>query len=196
MPRCAVVCREASRSPRGAMNNTALCPQWKLQSWRWPAHLLHPPNPLSVSTARRPGPVSQRVHLLHIALHSLSLFFFLCLGAGSGRAAEWISSGMTTARWHLSLFSIHPFSSLCRSTSARGHRPQQGHTHTHTHSRLSQHPFKCPTVSESLPLKAQSNRWSFTLDRKQNWAAFALLIVPVNISESVKLHNVVRASQQ
>ena len=80
----------------------------------------------------RPGPVSQRVHLLHIALHSLSLFFFLCLGAGSGRAAEWISSGMTTARWHLSLFSIHPFSSLCRSTSARGHRPQQGHTHTHT----------------------------------------------------------------
>ena len=94
-------------STPGAMNNTAFCPQrkkMKLLSSPGPAHLLtlrHLPPDLSVtSTACCTGSISQRVHFLPIASHPV----FLSLEAGNVREAEWISSGMTTAHWHLSLF--------------------------------------------------------------------------------------------
>ncbi len=120
VPLCpATPCREASRLCPGAMNNTALCPQREertLQSPRSPAHRLTSPPPgllsifyslyLSItSTAGSTGSFPRgSISCTSPPTRSLSL----CLEAGNGRAAEWISSGMTTARWHLSLFCFLP----------------------------------------------------------------------------------------
>lgn len=119
---------------RVSMNNTPLWPHGEEAGTRWPAHLhispvcLHPLLPLC-QTCSRVHFLQYAVHfpgVPHIAPHSL----FLSLEAENGRPAEWISSGMTTARWHLSLFCfllfffhpalffIHHFSSLFGCASA------------------------------------------------------------------------------
>lgn len=107
----------------------------------FPLHVLLP-LPVCHKYSRLTGSVSQRVHLLNIVSH----YVFLSLEAVNGRAAEWISSGnddsMLASIFVLlsspAPFSIHPFSSLCPSASARGHRLVPGHTHT----KFSQHPLK------------------------------------------------------
>lgn len=93
-----------------------------------------------------------------------------CLKAGNERVPEWISSGMTTARWHLSLFCFLPPCSilhtsllLCLSPRFRpGATSLSQATHTHTLDSYS-----------SLSNVVQSNRWSFILSTQLDYGLFA-----------------------
>lgn len=110
-------------SPRGAMNNTVLCPQRGggeeaselTVTCAPPRHGSTPSSAPSICQSQY-----SRLHRGHFLegpspAHRLPLSFSV-RRRGTGRAAEWISSGMTTAGWHLSLFCFLPPCSILHTS--------------------------------------------------------------------------------